>query len=165
MQNDQILSVIKDWNKGSFLRVVYRKPLKMKKGKDQVYKVVDRLVKPGCEYDNLGVVKEGRESGELPAENAGLSGLVWAEYPYSLLNKQGEIQYRFTITGCRVYSTRYEDKDGNQVAKETAKENAYASEFPSEGTPPPVFNIRQAYIVSLANVLVTDIIAEEPETV
>jgi hypothetical protein len=165
MQNDQILDVLKGWHKGSFLRITYRKPLKMKKGKDPVFKVVDRLVKPGCEYDNLAVVKEGRESGELPAENAGLSGVVWAEYPYSLLNKAGEIQYRFTITGCRVYSTRYEDKDGNQVAKEVAKENAYASEFPTDGTPPPVFNIRQANIVSLANVLVSDIIAEQPEVV
>jgi hypothetical protein len=36
----------------------------------------------GVEYDNIKAVQEKRESGELPAENAGLPFGEWTVYPY-----------------------------------------------------------------------------------
>jgi hypothetical protein len=157
MQQPQLLDVLREWHKGSFLRLEYRKVLKMKKGKPQLYKRVLRTAKPGVAYDNIGVVKEGRQDGTLPAENAGLNGVEWVDYPYCLRNKAGEIQYRFTLTGTKVLETRYEDAEGNAISKETAQEDCYSSEFNFSGEPPVVMNLKQDNIVALCNVPVEEI--------
>lgn len=70
--------------KGKIVTVTTEKPYQFKKSyTGQV--ITERStyqVQVGVAYDNKAVVIQGRENGNLPEENAGLSGMEWVEYPH-----------------------------------------------------------------------------------
>lgn len=62
-----------------------------------IRKATTVVVRVGIDYDNREVVKEARENGELPTENAGLLGYTWKPgYEKFILvsNKTGDEQLR-----------------------------------------------------------------------
>ena len=87
MDTKQIVGILKT-NIGSNKSARWSKPLKTRKGvTDKVRKVTNLVVRAGFAYDNMGVVKEGRENGSLPEENTGLPWGEWAEYPFHIQHK------------------------------------------------------------------------------
>lgn len=68
--------------KGQFTRAAWVRDCKVKVGAPSIRKATVMTVRAGIEYDNMKVVKDKRESGELPAENAGLPWGEWEVYPY-----------------------------------------------------------------------------------
>ena len=152
----RFLEAIKSIPKGRFMVLGYRRPMKMRKGQPQLYKVWRGTVRPGVDYDNIGVVQEGRADGSLPAENAGLPYGEWLEFPYVIQHK-GQFQYRFTKTGGKKLVSEIQDANGNVVSWDAAKEMALASEFPkADSVPSPILNVKEENIVELAGVPVED---------
>jgi hypothetical protein len=147
----KFISTIKAIRKGTLMVLGYKKPLKMRAAfrSQPLYRVWRGTVRPGCDYDELGVVKEMREDGRLPEENVGLPYGEWEEFPYTIRHK-GEIQYRFTRTGGRTLFSVIVDAAGNPVDIELAKTMALKSEFDKPEKPPTVMNIREENITELA---------------
>lgn len=136
--------------KGSFVKLAYKKPMKMRKGQPQLYKVWQGIVRPGVVYDNIGVVKEGRADGTLPEENAGLPYGEWEKFPYTIMHN-GNRQFRFTKTGGRTVLSHIVDESGSLVSWDDAKTMALASEFPKkDSTPSPIINVKEENITELA---------------
>jgi len=159
MSSPKFQDILTGLGKGQFLSISYRKAMKMRKGQPLLWKVVTRQVKTGTQYDNHETVIQDRIQGERPQENAGLSGVEWVYYPYILKNASGEFQYRFDCEGCKIYSSHYEDEQGNIVSREQAKEQSYASEFRDyDSLPKPiVFNIKEKYLTAIKQVPVDEL--------
>jgi hypothetical protein len=147
----RFISSIKSIRKGTLMVLGYKKPLTMRAAfrSQPLYRVWRGTVRPGCNYDELGVVKEMREDGRLPEENAGLPYGEWDEFPYTIKHN-GKIQYRFTRTGGRTLSSVIVDAEGNAVDIELAKTMAVKSEFDKPAKPPTVMNVREENITELA---------------
>lgn len=134
--------------KGQIVTVKTQRPVKMKKGQAEVFKASEFQCRVGVNYDNIAAVKEGRASGELPAENAGLPWGEWLEFPYTIGHK-GETYVRCTLlnNGFR-RAPVFTLADGTVVDKETVKAGALASEF-REGDDSVVFNIKVSSLVEV----------------
>lgn len=146
----KFLKLVKSLPKGAFMKLGVRRPMKMKAGQPQLFKVYNAVCKPGIVYDNISKVIENRLDGILPEENQGLlPSQSWVEFPYVIQSKD-KFLYRFTRTGCHKPNVQYVDSKGNFFEKEIVKEMAYASEFKSGDT--PVFNITEDYITSIQDV-------------
>jgi hypothetical protein len=147
----KFISTIKAIRKGTLMTLGYKKPLKMRAAfKEQpLFRVWRGTVRPGCNYNELGVVKEMREDGRLPEENTGLPYGEWDEFPYTIRH-EGGIQYRFTKTGGRTLHSCIVDAAGNPVDLELAKTMALKSEFDKPKLPQTVINVREEIITELA---------------
>lgn len=98
-------------------------------------------VRVGAQYDNMSVVKEGRENGILPTENAGLKGLEWEVYPYILKNpKTGREFLRIETTETSTFSSEF-FMDDEPIEKKYILDKLTASEKNSRGIRPTVMNI------------------------
>lgn len=149
------LEFIQNLPKGAFMRVGVRRPLKMKAGQPQIFKVYTTKCKPGIAYDNIAQVIQNRIEGVLPEENQGLfPNQSWHFFPYVIKSSQ-KFLYRFTVTGCNKPKVKFVDDKGNEFAKEVVQTMAYSSEFKPSNS--PVFNITEDYITSIQNVDVDDI--------
>lgn len=146
MDSPKYLGMIMGHPKGAFMRLKVRRPLKMKKGQPQFFKEWVAVVRPGIDYDNIGEVKEKRESGELPAENAGLPYGQWFQFPY-VVEHNGRFHYRFVPRKGSKVNTIYLDADGNQVDKDSALSGALASE--KKSAPAIVFNVSEEHILEI----------------
>lgn len=140
--------------KGQIVTVKTRRPLKMRKGVETVFKTSDFQCRVGVNYDNIAAVKEGRANGELPAENAGLPWGEWAVFPYVIRHTskgsaQEELYVRCTMlnNGYRK-SPVFELADGTVMDREEAMLMALASEF-KEGDDNAVFNIKLSSILEV----------------
>jgi len=81
-----------DVSKGANLKVSWERKCKLRKKHsvtkepviDDITKEVNAVCRIGIDYDNMKVVKEKRESGELPTENQGIwNGKgVWVDFPF-----------------------------------------------------------------------------------
>jgi hypothetical protein len=137
MNTTEIIEILKT-NPMSNRTLIMGKQLKTYKGVQQVVERVTRMVvRGGGEYDELKATKEGRESGDLPAENSGLPWGQWSEYPY-LIEHKGEPYVRFypasgmdvtTKKPFPIVSEYY--VDGELSTKEVAMELCTASNFSS----------------------------------
>ncbi len=102
----------------------------------------------GIDYDNMKVVKEGREDGSLPSENAGLPWGEWAEFPYHIAHK-GQDYARFYPASGNDISTgkgfvphvEYY-LNGELTTKEAVTSICLASEFPNREETPLCFTIK-----------------------
>ena len=132
--------------KGQFGSVRYARDVKQKKGSpvQNVKKEVLMSIRAGVEYDNLKVVKEKRDSGELPKENAGLPWGKWVAYPY-LIEHKGEHYARFTPNG--IPQVKY-FIEGKEVSRDEALKFALASEI-SSGEKPDAITINLNNILEL----------------
>ena len=135
--------------KGQFASLRMVKPLKMKKGKTQIFKDSTFVCRIGVDYDNIANVKEKREIGVLPEENAGLPWGEWALFPYVITHK-GKFYFRCTQVNNNPNSipkTRYL-RDGAEISKDEAQLDCLASEFyPSDDR--DVFNVTVDYITEI----------------
>jgi hypothetical protein len=128
---------------GQFATLTMRRPLKVKKGVAETIKESRFTVRIGVNYDNQKAVQEKRESGDLPAENAGLIGREWVVFPYILRSlKTGKFQVRCTPIHNNPMAVRevHFYRDGKEITRAEAEVGAYASEF-AEREPTDAFDI------------------------
>jgi hypothetical protein len=129
--------------KGQFASLRTIRQMKTRKGEAPIFKDSTFTVRLGVNYDNITNVQVQRQEGQLPAENQGLKGRVWIEFPYVMQSlKTGSYLMRCTaVTGnanC-IPKTVYR-RDGQEIAKEVAQAACQACEF-SDGERPEVFDI------------------------
>ena len=118
--------------KGQICGLTMEKKLKTKKSFSGVItKRTKMTVRAGVQYDNITAVKEARETGELPAENAGLPWGQWKIYPY-VIEHNGKNYLRFSkLNGGQIETQYY--LDGKEVKKSEIESFALASEFKTSG--------------------------------
>lgn len=120
---------------GQFVKITYGKECKMRSGVvAQVYKFSEMTLRCGIEYDNVKAVVAKRESGELPAENQGLSWGVYVPglYPYIIEHKSSLYFRFFTVPNTKTESTYV--MNGKEITKEQAMVLCPKSEFPDRET-------------------------------
>lgn len=134
--------------KGQIVTVKTERPVKMKKGQPVVIKTSEFQCRVGVNYDNVAVVKEARENGDLPAENAGLPWGEWIEFPYTIGHK-GETYIRCTMANSKFRREPvFTLIDGTVIEKAKVKLGALASEF-KEGAEKIVFNIKLSSLLDV----------------
>lgn len=107
----------------------------------ETVKVSTYQCRMGVSYDRITAVKEKRESGELPAENAGLnSGMEWVQFPHLLRGiKSGKYQMRCTTFNGNAAKVVFV-RNGVEIDREVAMVGVLASELPKDEKP-DVFNV------------------------
>jgi hypothetical protein len=127
---------------GAFISAAWRRPAKTRKG---VSALVEKSVAAhsltfGVAYDNRAVVREGREDGTLPAENAGLRGFTWEVFPRILrADKTGKLYARLNVTAGSKFAAVW-FLNGKRVEKSIVAPLLLASETGS-GERPVVLNV------------------------
>lgn len=89
---------------------------------ERVVKKVKFIARVGLDYDNMKRTMEGRANGDLPAENQGLNGMKWSDFPYFLEGTKGRIYVRLypvDADGFRNMETKY-FVNGIETTKEQA---------------------------------------------
>jgi hypothetical protein len=130
--------------KGANLSVVIAKPLKTRKNHpdSKVTKVTQIVIRGGVQYDNLSVVQEKRENGELPAENAGLPWGEWVEYPLHISHKGTDYARFYPASGIDFAPKVTYFLNGMEVPKSEAEAICLASEFPKRDEKPLCYTIK-----------------------
>lgn len=137
--------------RGQFARVSWERKCKTLKScpYEITKKTVAKNIRIGAQYDNLKRVKEGRESGELPAENQGLRGMEWVKYPLILKGiNNGKEYLRLETAKNSMFETEYY-MEGKQIKKQDILNYLQASEKKS-GELPTILNIATDSITSIA---------------
>lgn len=150
-KNDIITKALN--KKGQFASVEYKRACKVKRGAPNIYKTTTaQNVRIGAQYDAMQTVKDARADGTLPAENQGLNGLQWVQYPVILQSvKSGAEMLRIETAKNSTFKTQYYVQNGNElqaVTKEQIQEYLYVSEK-SNGEMPTVLNIKLENITAL----------------
>lgn len=120
--------------KGQFGNVLIERPMKVRKGYNDIPVKKTRMsVRCGLDYDNMTTVKEKRETGELPSQNAGLqNGMEWVAFPYLLKHKEKNKEYlRLYPNWAGKTETTYYLND-KQVQLDEIREMLLASELPKK---------------------------------
>jgi hypothetical protein len=151
MNSDKIIETLES-HKGQNLRAKWRKPLKTRKGvEDVIEKETQIIVRGGVDYDNIGVVQEKRENGELPTENAGLPWGQWKKFPIIIEHKEQEYARLYPASGINFpVKTKY-FFNGIEVPKDEVKEFCLKSEFPEKDEAPLCYTVKVNSIVELGN--------------
>lgn len=125
--------------KGQNLSAIFGRPMKTRKGViGNVEKVSSVVIRGGIDYDNMNVVKEGREDGTLPAENAGLPWGEWAEFPLHIAHKGIDYARLYPASGLDFRPKVEYYLDGVLVEKSVIEPLCLASEFPKKGDEAPL---------------------------
>ena len=96
MELKQIQKIVKEATKGANIRLAWNRICKTKKTCfDDIRKSVKTVGRIGIDYNNQKVVKDKRESGELPEESQTIwNGKgQWFEYPYLLRHTGTDQKY------------------------------------------------------------------------
>lgn len=129
--------------KGQIVTLTTSREMKYRKDAGNVsktLKISNFQCRAGVNYDKIAAVKEGRSDGTLPAENAGLNGVEWVQFPHVLRGiKSGKYQFRCTHLNGNPTRTIFV-RDGVEITREEAMVGTLASEQPND-TPSEVFNI------------------------
>lgn len=127
--------------KGQFMRVVWARDLKTRKGvTSTVRKIVVAVCRAGIEYDNRAIVQEKRAVGDLPAENQGLPWGNWLRYPY-IIEHKGTLYVRlYPSVGSRAHAEYF--LNGVSARREEIEPLCLASEFRDDDTPPDCFTVK-----------------------
>lgn len=90
------------------------------RGLFKVTKTVSGVFAVGREYDARASVIAARESGDLPAENAGMpKGTFWVLHPYLIGTSKGNFLVRlYPVKGAKVKATFY--ANGERITREQA---------------------------------------------
>jgi len=130
--NIEIIKQIVKSRKGSNLSAVITKTLKTKKphAGNKIEKITKLVIRGGVEYDNMGVVKEGREEGTLPSENAGLPWGEWSEYPLHITHKGADYARFYPASGIKFTPHVEYFLNGVSVDKSVIEPLVLASELP-----------------------------------
>lgn len=132
---------------GQLVSVCWSRPVKVKKGSPAFTKHCRLVCRAGVQYDKMKAVREKRESGELPAENAGLPWGEWDVYPYVISHK-GAKYLRFSFMPNNYPQVEYRNEANEVVSSDVVKPYAYASEF-QESESQDVMTIKAKNIVSI----------------
>lgn len=143
--------------KGANIKATWGKTLKTLAGFRgvKVEKVTSLVVRGGITYDNMNVVKEGREDGSLPAENAGLPWGEWVQYPLHIAHKGTDYARFYPASGINVATggefipdvTYY--IDGKVATRDEVRSICLASEFPNREEKPLCFTIKADNVLTL----------------
>ena len=136
--------------KGQYVTLSTRRPVKMRKGQPEVFKLSTYTVRVGVNYDNIKAVQIKRADGTLPAENAGLPWGEWVDFPYTIAHK-GEMYLRCTMAHNTAHkaTTAYQLADGSAIDPVDVRVMALASEFKEGGSDNDVFNIKVSSITQI----------------
>lgn len=149
--NIQNIASILAAHKGQNLPVVFERPLKTRKGvEDVIVKRSRVIVRGGIQYDNMAIVIEGRDNGTLPAENAGLPWGEWVSFPYHIAHK-GQDYARFYGASGLDFSAHVEFyRNGSPVSREEVEPLCLKSEFtPRDPNAPEVFTVKAENVVQI----------------
>ena len=159
MNTSSLLSTVQNTPKGTFVPVTWERDCKTRKGVTvNVRKRTSGVVRVGIDYDNVADVRDGRENGTLPAENAGLPWGQWEVFPLSILHKESRYFRFYFATGLdgkrdRLHVTYF--IDGKPIDKETLQVMGIclASEFPAEKPNEELntFTVKEADIVAFGD--------------
>ena len=129
MKLEQVQEVIESTPKGANIVLEWERSCSTLKGVNAVItKQVRMIGRIGIEYDNQVAVHNKRESGELPAANAGLPWGQWAIYPW-LIEHNGEHYLRLYVgTSKTVHPAVTFLMDGKEVDKELVQALLLAKE-------------------------------------
>lgn len=137
--------------KGANLKALWKRPLKVRKGVlDSVEKFTQAVVRTGVDYDNIKVVREGREDGSIPAENAGLPWGEWVQFPYHITHKGADYLRLYPASGIEFTPKVTYFLNGNVVTKEAVEALCLASEFNVSDDKPTCFTIKADSLVAIA---------------
>ncbi len=144
--------------KGQNVVVRWVRPVKVRKNQTVYFKETSGKFSAGFPYDNMALVQQARENGDLPEENAGLPWGHWINYPY-LIGHQGKVYIRLypcsenRSTDEKVKKSipkvRFLTADGVEVTPDTVKAAALASEFPEDKKRPLCMTILADHIVQI----------------
>lgn len=134
--------------KGQIATIKTIRPMKMRKGHDPVFKESEFQCRIGVNYDNIGVVKEGRANGDLPAENSGLPWGTWLHFPY-VIEHNDQYYIRCTSVDNNFYREPIYKQNGVVISDEDARIACLKSEFSKESNGSIVFNIKVDNIVDV----------------
>ncbi len=138
MEIQEIKSILGN-RKGQNVKAIWGKTMKTRKGITHIVeKLTSLVVRAGIDYDNMGLVQEKREAGELPAENAGLPWGQWAEFPFHIEHKGTDYARFYPASGLEFTPKVEYYLDGLQVEKSAIVEFCLASEFPKAGEEKPL---------------------------
>jgi hypothetical protein len=143
MTIEEVQNAISNINRGSNVKVTYERPVKLKKAFQgmPLTKKTTMQCRIGINYDHVLPVKEARQEGTLPKENAGIKGMEWEQYPFLLKGKNDRLFLRcYTSTFKSKSETTY-SLDGQVVNKEDFEEAMLASEKSRGYNPGGVFNL------------------------
>ena len=146
MTLEEIQTAIDNTVNGANITVQAERPVKLRKAYQGMPVTVEKTfpARIGVNYDHIEEVKEARKSGELPAENQGLKGMEWKQFPFLLKStKNDKLYVRMYGSTFRngTYKTVYK-VDGEEVAKEGIEHMMLASETKSrKRNPGQPFNI------------------------
>lgn len=122
--------------KGAYTSVLWEREAKVKKGcMDVVRKRTRATVRLGLDYENLSVVKEGRQKGTMNATPSPLAWGQWDEFPYFIRhkNKSGtETKYLRMYLGKGANITTEWFLNGHKVSKDVVRPLLLASELKDE---------------------------------
>jgi hypothetical protein len=150
----EIRAIIAVTPKGANIWAIWERPVKLRvayKGMP-LTKRTKMLVRIAVDYDRKDDVIEGRANGDLPAENAGLKGVTWIDFPTILQAvKTGKYQLRLEVGTFNNAKTvvqyfldgqevKKEDYEHTMLANETAKREDFAGTFNID-----IDNIRQIH--------------------
>jgi len=136
--------------KGAFTSLLWESQLPVRAALKSTNIVVKRtrgIVRCGVEYDNIGAVKTGRELGELPSVNAGLTWGEWEQYPYFIGHK-GNHYLRVSLVHGSKFATEY-FINGRSATKEECIPLCIKSAFPTNEKLPEVFSINVDNILAI----------------
>jgi hypothetical protein len=141
--------------KGQIVTMLIGREGKMRKGVAPVYKFTRMQVRVGVNYDNIAAVQAKRESGELPAENAGRS---WGEYvpgffPY-LITHKGQLYFHFSTVNTSMKSETKWVRNDKEITVEEAKAACLASEFAERESTLECFDLKVESILEINGVSV-----------
>lgn len=130
--------------KGANLSVVIERPVKTLAAHkaNSIIKTTKIVIRGGVEYDNIGAVQELRESGVLPAENAGLPWGEWAEYPLHISHKGSDYARFYPASGIGFQPKVTYTLNGVEVDKAQIQTLCLSSEFAKKEEAPLCFTIK-----------------------
>ena len=135
--------------KGQFITAKTKRPVKVRKGMPAIDKTSEFQCRVGVAYDNMQAVKEGREDGTLPEENAGLPWGEWIAFPH-VIGHKGELYIRCSLSNTAFRRAPvFTLADGNTIDKVDVIPMALASEFKESDDDKLVFNIKLSSILEV----------------
>jgi hypothetical protein len=167
MNEAQLRTAIGACPKGANIYVEWERPVKLRAAYKTMpmTKFTRMLCRLGCDYDKIKETQDKRESGELPAQNAGLRGMEWDTFPTILKNAKEELYLRLESGTFNVKAEREYRLDGQVVQFEDHKHQMLSSEYPKEKNGHLTFNVKGAHIKSIHNYEMAPAVAvEETET-
>lgn len=150
MTHEEAKKIVDSLKKGTIRTVTYTKPLKTRKGiEDVVTKTTTMQVRLGVKYNNMKAVKAAKAEGKLNHDNYKLEDTYeWLDDNFIKNKKTGNVQLRMAYANGNKTITEYK-KNGVVVEKVDIEPLCLKSETIVKTDAPTVFNIGVEKIISI----------------